>query len=238
MTDNSLGRLAGALVSPGSTFESIEKRPTWLVAWLVLVLCVTALSFSMHQRTDYREMVERSVQAFGGAELPADQLERQIEMRERFGGIGAPIGGFVAGIVFCVLAVFYWVAFKLFGSEITYKQSLATFVHAAMPGAVFMLLAIPVVLGGGDLTYQQLMTRDVLASNLGFLAPEGASMAVHSLLAGIDFFALWSVVLVAVGYRIVARVSIGLAAGVAVVFYLLGLGLRVGMAVLFAGGAG
>jgi hypothetical protein len=237
VTDNSFGRLVGALVSPGSTFESISKRPTWFVAWLVLVLCVTALSFSMHQRTDYREVVERSAQAFG-AEIPADQLERQVEMRERFGGIGAPIGGIVAGIVFCVLALVYWVAFKLFGSEITYKQSLATFVHASLPGAVFMLLAIPVVLGGGDLTYQQLMTRDVLASNLGFLAPEGAGIAVHSLLAGIDFFALWSVVLVALGYRIVARVSTGLATGVAVVFYLLGLGLRVGMAVVFSGGAG
>gem|GEM_PF-4868551 len=54
------------------------------------------------------------------------------------------------------------------------------------------------------------------------------------MLVGVDFFALWSTVLLAIGYRIVARVSTALATGMAIVFFLLGLGLRVGMAVLFS----
>lgn len=239
MTDNSFSRLAGALFAPGKTFASIAQRPTWLVAWLVLVLCVTGLTLAMHERTDYREVVVRTLEAFGGVDqIPADQLEQRIEGRERFGGIGAPINGLFAGGIFCLLALIYWVAFKMFGSELTYKQSLATFVHAGLPGAIFMLLAIPVVLGGGDLSYEQLMTRDVLASNLGFLAPGDASIALKSLLMGIDFFALWSLVLAIIGYRIVARVSTGLAGGIAVTLFLIGLGLRVGLAVLFSGGSG
>jgi hypothetical protein len=35
--DSGFGRLIGVLVSPGKTFESIARRPTWLVPLLVLV---------------------------------------------------------------------------------------------------------------------------------------------------------------------------------------------------------
>lgn len=235
MTDSSFGRLFGVLVSPQPTFTSIRNRPTWLVVLVVLLLCLVALGWAMHERTDYREVVTRSMEAFGGADqVPPDRLESQIEMREQLGGVFAALGAVVAGVIYLVLAAIYLVAFRLFGSELTYKQSLSTFLHGIVPMAVYCLLAAPLILQGGDLSYEQVMTRNVLASNLSFLAPEGASMALKSFLIGLDFFALWTVVLLTIGYRIVARVSTALAAGTAVFLFLLGLGLRVGMAALFS----
>jgi hypothetical protein len=47
----------------------------------------------------------------------------------------------------------------------------------------------------------------VLRSNLAFLAPEGASKPLVALLASLDLFALWNVALLAIGYRVAARVS-------------------------------
>lgn len=238
MQDSSFSRLVGALVSPSSTFENIRERPTWVVALLVLLLGVGSLGLVVHQRTDYGEVTTRSLEAQGRLNsMPEDQVERIVDMQERFGAVGAGIGTVFAGVIFLVFAVFYWVAFRLMGSELTYKQSLATFVHGMLPVVVYSVLAILVLLGRGDLSYEEITARDFLASHLGVLAPEGSGLVLRSFLTGLDFFGLWSVVLLTLGYRTVARVSTATAGTVAVVFWLLGLGLRVGLAWLGTGGA-
>lgn len=237
-TDNSFSRLVGALIAPRRTFETLARRPTWLIAWLLLVVCMALLGWAMHERTDYRQVVEQTLEARGLIErFDAGEIDDMVESRERFGVFGAALGALVAGGIFCLIALFYWIAFRLAGSELSYKESLATFVHGSVPAVVFTLLAVPVVLSGGDLTTEQVMTRNLLASNLSFLAPAEAGLALESLLSGLDFFALWSVVLLALGYRIVAKVSPAVAAGTVTVFFLLGLALRVGLAWLFGGGA-
>lgn len=234
MTDNSFGRLAGALVSPRRTFESIETRPTWLVALLVLILGVGSLGLAVHQRTDYRESLTRSLEARGIDSMSEYWIEQGVEMAERFGALNASLQALLVGGLFCLFAVFYWGVFHLRGSDLTYKQSLATCVHGALPLVVYWLLAALVVLSRGDLSYEKLSARDFLPSHLGVFAPEGAGMLLRSFLTGIDVFALWSVILLILGYRVVAKVSTVTVGVVVTVFWLLGL--RVGFAWLGAGG--
>lgn len=239
MTDNGFSRLAGALVSPGSTFENIGKRPTWVVAWLVLVLSIGLLGFVVHEKTDYQEVTTRALEARGQIDtMSEDQIEGVVGMQERFGAVGAGVGAVFAGALFFLFAVFYWMVFRLMGSELTYKQSLATYVHGALPLVVYVLLVVVVLWGRGDLSYEEITARDFLASHLGVFTPEDSGLVLRSFLTGIDFFALWSVALLAVGYRIVANVSAMTAGVVATVFWLLALGLRVGVAWLSTGGMG
>ena len=239
MADKSFSRLAGALVSPEPTFEKIGKRPTWLVAWLVLLLGIGLLGLVVHEKTDYREVTTRALEARGQIDtMSEDQIERVVEMQERFGAVGAGAGALFAGALFCLLALFYWVVFRLLGSELTYKQSLATYVHGYLPLAVHALLAVLVLWGRGDLSYEEITARDFLASHLGVFAPEDSGLVLRSFLTGIDFFTLWSVVLLAIGYRVVAKVSAVTAGVVATVFWLLALGLRVGVTWLGTGGPG
>jgi hypothetical protein len=239
VTDNSFGRLAGALVSPGSTFESISKKPTWLVALLVLMLSAGALGLVVHEKTNYQEVTTRALEARGRlGTMSGEQVDQVVEMQERFGAVGAGVGALVAGILYCVIAVFYWMVFRLMGSELTYKQSLATYVYGSLPMVLYVALAILVLSGRGELSYEEITARDFLASHLGFLAPAGSGLVLRSFLTGIDFFALWSVVLLAIGYRIVARVSATTAGVVVTLFYLVSLGVRVGFTWLGAGGAG
>lgn len=239
MTDNSLGRLVGALVSPSSTFKNIGERPTWVVALLVLVLSAGFLGFVVHEKTDYREVTTRTLEARGQLDsIPEEQLEQGVEFQERFGAIFAPVRALILGGVYCLIAVFFWVAFRLTGSELTYKQSLATFVHGELPFVLFALLAAFTLWGRGDLPYLELAAGDFLASHLGVFTPEGSGVVLRSFLTGIDFFAVWSVALMTIGYRTVARVSTTTAGTVAVGIWLLRLGFRVGLTWLGTGGAG
>lgn len=236
-TDSSLGRLAAVLVAPGGTFEAIDRRPTWVAALALIALLAIGLGVAVHQRTDYREVTERAM-AKSTTEVSSSQLDRIVDFQQRFGAALAVFGGLVGAGLMVLIALVLLVGLHLLGSEIDFRRCLAVYLHANMPMVVMMALAIPVVLSGGTLGFDQLASRNFLASNLAVLAPAGAGLALRSALAGVDFFALWSVVLGAIGYRRVGKVSPAVAWGVVVVVFLLGLGLRVALTVLSSGGAG
>lgn len=227
MYDSSLGRLWGVLASPERTFRSVRERPSWVAPLVVLLLLALGLGFAAHARTDYREMTERTDEMMEdrGMPVPADELDERVEQRRRVTAIGTWVSPLFVAVVYLLVSGFFWVGFKIVGSDLTFVQSFATYLYGSMPLAVMMLLAIPVVVAGGTLSYEDLTTRNFLASNLAFLAPEG-DLVVGSLLAGLDFFALWAAVLWVIGYRVVGRVSRGTAIAWVTVVFVLGLGLR------------
>jgi hypothetical protein len=73
----------------------------------------------------------------------------------------------------------------------------------------------------------------ILASNLGAFAPESMSPAARALLSSVDFFSLWTVCLMIIGYRIAAKVSATAATAVVLTLWVLYIAFKVGMAALF-----
>ena len=235
MSDSSFGRLLGVLVAPGRTFESIERRPTWAVALIVLLVLAVGIGLAVHFRTDYHEMTEHALAA-KHVELSDAQIDRAVDFQQRFGTVISVFRGvFIAGI-WVVVALILMVLLRMVGSEIDFRHCLSVYLYGNMPNAVMMLIAIPLILSGGTLPYEQLASGNLLASNLAFLAPAGASMAVRTALAAVDFFALWSVAITAFGYRKVGKVSPAAAWAVVLLIWVLGVGVRVGLAVMGSGG--
>lgn len=233
MHDSSFGRLIGALVSPGKTFESIAKRPTWVVPLLVLAIVSSLVFYLAGQRTDYRDVITKTVEQ-SGRDVTEEQLEPQIAMMEKAGPIISAVSTpLVIVLITLIVALLYWVAFKLLGSDLSYKDSMATTLHASMPAVVSMLISIPVILGKGTLGYEDTKTGSFLTSNLALFAPEDAPGWLTALLASVDFFSLWSLAVTIIGFKAVARLSTQKVAVTAIVLWLLFVGLRVGWAALF-----
>lgn len=220
MHDSAVGRLLGVLVAPGRTFRSIAERPTWVAPLLLLMLLGTAVGYLTAQRMDFEDVVRQRM-AQQHQELSPEDLDRGVQMAKKIGPIGALIGGIVmfpAG--FLLLALIFWTFLRLLGSDLTYPASLSVTLHSMVPTAVSMLLTAPLILGRGTITAHDAQ-RGILLSNLAVLAPEGSGAAVTSLLGSVDFFSLWVLILLSLGYRIVARVSGTAATGTVVVLWLL-----------------
>lgn len=235
MTDNSFGRLAGALFAPGKTFESIAQRPTWVVAWLVLVLALGVLGGVVNNRTDYGEMMRRGPQADS---MTAEEIDQAAEFMGKFGPAVVVVQTVVFGCLFLFFALLYWVGFRMMGSELTFKQGLSTYLYAAAPMVVYCLLASLLLLGRSELSFEELQARDFLASHLGVFASEDTGLVLRSLLTSLDFFALWSVVLLIFGYRLVAKVSTLTSGVIVMILWLFLLGVRLLFAWLGSGGPG
>jgi hypothetical protein len=235
MTDSGAGRLLGALVAPAETFEAIAARPTWVAPLVLLIVLATLTGYLVSGRVDYERMMRQQNDRSGG-QMTAEQVENAAQRAKTV----APIAGLAGGLVvtpavYLIVALLYWVGFKLLGSDLSYKSSLATALHSMLPSAVSALLAIPVIWRHGTLTSEEARSGSFLASNLGFLAPADAGPAVRSLLTSIDLFSLWTVALAIVGYRIVARVSRGAAIGVVLTLWLLFVVGKVALAALLPG---
>lgn len=232
LTDSAAGRLLGALVAPGKTFDSIARRPTWVLAMVFSILVGVAVSYVVMQHLDIgaaaRQKIEKS-----GRSLTPEQVDQQVAMAEKIGKIAGPVAPLVVGpLIYLLVAFIFWLLLRLVGGEVRYPVSLAVALHGMLPQTLQGLLSLPVVASHGIYT-QEGMQRGVLASNLAFLAPEGVSPAVVSLLASLDLFVIWSLVLLVIGYRRAGRTSTAATAAVVVGAWLLYVLAKMGWAAAF-----
>lgn len=226
MNDSAWGRLIGVLFAPEKTFRSIAERPTWLPPLVVLGVLAVIAGWAVQQRSDPAEMAKLQMKQMErlGIELSEQQraemeekMAEQDPTKQKIGLAFAPLAVAV-GIV--ILAALFLAAFKLFGSDIGFKQSLAAAGYAFMPSAVASLINIPLILSRPSISAEQVMSGGVLVSSLRPLAPEGSAV-LASLLGSLDFFSLWCLVLFIFAYRAAARVSTTTAAGTVISLWLI-----------------
>ena len=234
MSDSAFGRLLGALVAPVATFRSIAARPTWLVPLLLLVVLSTAVGNLVLQRMDFEQVIRAQNERSGG-QMTSEQMEQGAERAKNAAPYLTIAQGAVAPVIYLLVALVYWAGFRLLGSDLTFKTSLATTVHALLPGAIAALLSIPVIIRHGMYTQQDIKSGNFLASSLAALATPDSSPAVRALLGSVDLFTFWTVGLLIVGYRETARVSTRTALGVVVTLWLIYVVGKVALAGLLPG---
>jgi hypothetical protein len=236
LEDSAAGRLIGVLVSPVKTFRSIAERPTWGVALAVILVISTVVGVLANQRIDpddMRKMVQQQMEKRQGGTVAPEQVHQGVEMGRKIGSVTIWLLPVFVAVIYLIVAALFLAAFRFFGgSEIPFKTSLATTVHAYIPGLVAGLLALPLLLSRPHITVKQAQ-GNLLASNLGAFAPESMGAAPRALLTSLDFFSIWTLCLLIIGYRLTARVSTTSAAAVVLVLWAIYVAARVGMAALF-----
>lgn len=216
MEESGLGRLVGALVTPRRTFEAVGRRPTWVLPLVALVLAAAVNNVVLAARTDFaaltREAMERS-----GQDIDAQRVELVAGLQRAVAPVTAVAS---VPIALLALALVFWVALKLVGGELSYRQSLAVVGHGLLPWLPAMLLSLPSLLARpafGLADYEDLgFFPATIPSSLAAAAPAGASPGLEAVLASLDLFSLWSLALLGLGFSVAAGVS-RLTAGAAVV---------------------
>jgi len=237
---NSLSRIFGALFSPKPTFESIARRPTWILPMLVITLISIGGGIVAGHRLDWRTVVEQQIQKRPSAQrrveqLPPEQREQMLAQQAKIIPItvyaasfaGPPIVMLVIGAVF--LGVFNLVS----GVPMGFKTSLSIVAHAWMPQVINSLLAIVILCLKDPATID---VQNIVASNLAVFLPDGAATWMSTLLGALDLFSIWVMLLMALGYQAVnpRKLTFGKALGTIVGVWLILVLLRVGLAAAFS----
>jgi len=202
---SAFGRLVGVFVAPVRTFSSIAARPTWLLPVAITAGLSLPVSELILSKTDWRAVVEAQI-AKSGRHLPDAQLDEAVERARRLTWLWDVIA--VAGpiLVLVIVAAVLWGACNAFAWEVKYRQSLGVTSHAFLPG-ILTALGLMLALWNRP-TVDPRKIGDVLPTNLGHFA-QGTDEVTHGLLASIDLFSFWTMVLLVLGLSAAARAPRG-----------------------------
>lgn len=235
----SLRRVVSVLFSPGKTFQEIAERPTWAVVLVVLLAFGAASSAVVVSKIDpalqeqaIRDQLEGS-RGLSGAELDR-ATDQAMDVMAKTRPFWPVIGVIVMVAVYLLATLLLWGGVTLAGGErIGFVKAFSTTLHGLVPQAVLALVAIPVLLlNPGSLDPEAARSGSVLASNLAVFAPEGTSTVVLSLLSSVDFFSLWSLILLIVGFSVTAKISKSASSAVVIGCWVLSVAIKVGLAAL------
>jgi len=208
---SSVGRIFGVFFSPKETFQSIARRPTWLLP--VLLLCVVELCiFGVYgHRAGWRGLIEKQVANNSQfQELSPAQKEARIEMSLKivsyFVYAEGLVGPFLAVLLFAGL---FWLIFNMIvGAKFGFQTSLGIVAHSLMPTILASLLGILILFLKDPSTID---LQHLVASNAGaFLSSDSPKWLIAGL-RSVDLFLFWEMILLAIGYSAAApkKISFG-----------------------------
>lgn len=196
-------RIAGVFFEPGKTFEDIGRRPSWFAPLLLVLASMIAFyaSFGQHvgwERFLRQQMATNPKVAQRIEQVPAERREQQIAMQAKFMGVGYMVGPVVfmpimllisAGILLGITA--------MMSAGLRYKQVFAVVCFAGLPGALKFLLSIVVLFlkNPDDFNLQNPLAFNFAA----FMDPLTSSKFLYTIGAAFDVFAIWTIVLTAIG---------------------------------------
>ena len=194
-------RIAGVLRAPRRTFEAIARAPRWADVLIVSFLATAPLTGVVLQtdvgRLALLDQLERTSTAFG-QRVDDTQYARLERVSER-GAAYAIATSLLSGPLLAVgLSAVLFVVFRATaGGRATFRQVLAVVSHAGVILALRQLLAAPT-------TYLRETLASPLTLNMFFSMLDEASPLAR--FAGIvDFFAIWWVVVLAIGTSVLYR---------------------------------
>lgn len=201
---NSIGRIFGALFSPKATFQSIVRRPSWLLPVLLWCVCAAGVVGLFGHRGGWPSYFEKQMATNSRMQqMPADQQKRVMEAQLKYGPPVAYVEVVVVPflVVLVVAAIFLGVFNGICGTKLNFSTSMGIVSHSYVPGIISALLGILVIALKDPSTID---LQNLVASNAGaFLASDAPRWQV-ALLGSFDLFSFWTMILQAVGYSAAA----------------------------------
>jgi hypothetical protein len=222
-------RLIDTFVAPSKTFLDIRRNASWWVPWLVTAIFGLAFSIVLTQKVDLdqfmRQQIAKSSRAAQFDSLPKEQQEQQLAFAAKItkGFIYAtPVLGILGALI---LTLVLWMTFNFgFAAEIPFGRALAISFYAWLPAhLVYAALGIVSLLVGAN--PEGVNIKNPVATNPAyFMDVNTTSSFVYGMVASIDIIAIWTIVLLGLGFSLNAasrKLSAGAAIGTVAVLYVL-----------------
>lgn len=210
---SSFERITGVLISPGETFESIARQPDWLIPLAIILVITIASGVLIAGHVDFgalgREAVEMNPRA---AEMSGSQIDAGARVSAAFMRIAAYASPVLVILALLVVAGVLLATFRAFGGEGDFRRAFAVATYAWYPRLIKGILGTVVIFTRSSLSIFDL--QNPVMSNLGFLFDGKTQPLLFALGSAIDLFAIWSVILLIIGFAAVSRLPRSRSAGI------------------------
>jgi hypothetical protein len=218
---SAIARMAGVFFSPGATFKDIVQRPSWIAPMILLIVIWLGLCATLVKKADWltytKQQIEKNKFAASQIEaLPEDRKEAAYEQGAERSKISQYVRGFIGWpLLILFSAAINFGAFKLIGGvRVNFGTAFAITTFAHLPMSLRELLAIPVTFLKDP---QSIDPQNFLASNPAAFLADSAPAWQLILFGSLDIFALWAIILMAIGFSAAdpKKAPLGKALGIA-----------------------
>ncbi|MBC8183945.1 YIP1 family protein [candidate division KSB1 bacterium] len=219
-------KLVGVFFSPRDSFESIDRKPDWLVPLIVVVL-ITLIFTMVTLPITMPEQMEKQRVKFEERGMSDDEIDQAMAMGEKIGKISGPIGAvIVVPIMLLIFALIFWfVGNIVLGGQTTFKKMFSVYTYSSLIGMFGLLLRIPLILSK--------QTADVHFSIASFLPADQSKTFVYNILKGFDIFAIWQYIVLAIGFAVIYKFSMKKSGWTMAVLFLITILISAGFSQMF-----
>ncbi len=207
-------KLAGIFISPRETFEALDRKPTWLIPFLIVVAVVLVMTV-LTRDIGMQDMLAR----FEASDMPQEQIDRIVEQSQGPGRyfqiIGVPVFMIATWCLFAGILLF--TGNTILGGKSTFKKMLSMVSWSSLIGIVSAAIHTALIVTKG--TTQGVTTS--LALLLADPEPGAKPSFLFRLLSKFDVFTIWEMVLWAIGTSVLYRFSMKKSAGMVAVLWVL-----------------
>jgi hypothetical protein len=197
-------RILGVFTAPGETFASLDKKPTWLVPFIIMIAAVTVMQvltsdIAIRDRT---QTVTARMEARGATPDQIENAQNSMQKGAKFGYVSAPIVILVMWLVMAGVLLFG--GNIIMGGSSSFKKMLSLVSWSSLIGIVAMLVMTPLILS-------KQTTVGVTTSLAAFLTPptpEAPPTALYRLLSKFDVFTVWQMILWTIGISVFYKFSV------------------------------
>lgn len=198
---NAFQRIAGVFFSPKNTFEDIDRKPGWVLPFILIMLIVVVFTIITMPVT-MPEQMEKQRERMEERGMSDEQIDAAMATGEKIGKIVGPIGAAIStGIVLVVFALIFWfVGNIVLGGQTTFPKIFSVYNYSSLIAMLGMLVSIPIILSK--------QTANVHFS-LALLLPEDQSETIlYNILKAFGLFSIWQYVVLAIGFAVIYKFSL------------------------------
>ena len=202
-------RLGNVYMSPGEAFEEISRAPRLTFPIIVLIIISMVAGFYTAGMIDTNSLMAAQMQQAGAQGATPEQMQAILPTAIKvILTVISPIGSI---IIILIVAGFFRVACIIATKENTYKDLFTVTVYASVAILIIQTIAIA-------LTYYLKGPGTVSMANIGSVVATSLGAILASLLGNdalpkffmalaqrVEFFAIWKIVLLAIGYSKVTK---------------------------------
>jgi hypothetical protein len=194
----SLAQPARVLVDPIDGMGAAIEARRWVWPLVLLCLCVSLSGSAFALRWQAAPAVIQKLQTSGDlSRYSESELADEIQTASRKALVGGIARGvFVMPMTVLLLAAVLWFTGWLFGTRAAFGRMMAVAAIAMLPIALYHLIFAVCAVAQHSMTEAQVAT--LVPSSLAAL--QGLSPKAQSALRAVDFFNLWSVALMGLGF--------------------------------------
>jgi len=197
-----VGKLINIFVNPQKTFESLNRKPTWL--WpMILIMVITAITLQI----TFPMILDTQMESLrNNPNIPPEQLkviEQQLAEnigQQRIIMTVAPLI-FIPLVFYLLLAgIFYFVGSVILGGDCSFKKVLSVWSWSTCIGIVATIVTVPLILAKGNL--------NVTLSPALLLSGDALDSTLYIVLSQLNFFTAWQLAVFAFGFATIYRFSV------------------------------